>query len=292
LNSFAVELGFGLVAAGFIAVAAVGATLQFGITNYINFALGDYMTIGAYSAWVLTSRAINFWVATAVAVVIGGVVALLISRFVLAPFVRRKTPVLYMLIVTLGVGLIITNVIQLLFGSDQQQYPASVIDQSAFHLGPFLATPNQLITLGLAAGLMIALHFMLTRTALGKGMRAMSDDPDLARVAGIDAGRITDWVWVISGGLAALAGVLLALDVGSFTPAFGELFLFVIFAAVVVGGAGQPNGAMLGALITGVATSLAVLFVNSAYKNDVAFLILLVALVLRPQGIIPSRRSI
>jgi len=118
----------------------------------------------------------------------------------------------------------------------------------------------------------------------------MSDDPDLARVAGIDAGRITDWVWIISGGLAALSGVLLALDVGSFTPSFGELFLFVVFAAVVVGGAGQPNGAMLGALITGLATSLSVLVVDSAYKNDVAFLILLAALVLRPRGLIPSRR--
>jgi branched-subunit amino acid ABC-type transport system permease component len=290
LSSFTVELGFGLVAAGFIAVAAVGATLQFGITNYINFALGDYMTVGAYGAWALTSRGINFWVATAVSVVLGALVALVISRLVLAPFVRRKTPILYMLIVTLGVGLVISNLIQLLAGPNQQQYPESVITQPALQLGPFLATPNQLITIGLAAALMIAVHFMLTRTALGKRMRAMSDDPDLARVAGIDAGRITDWVWIISGGLAALSGVLLALDVGSFTPSFGELFLFVVFAAVVVGGAGQPNGAMLGALITGLATSLSVLVVDSAYKNDVAFLILLAALVLRPRGLIPSRR--
>lgn len=290
MSSFTVELGFGLVAAGFIAVAAVGATLQFGITNYINFALGDYMTVGAYGAWALTSRGINFWVATAVSVVLGALVALVISRLVLAPFVRRKTPILYMLIVTLGVGLVISNLIQLLAGPNQQQYPESVITQPALQLGPFLATPNQLITIGLAAALMIAVHFMLTRTALGKRMRAMSDDPDLARVAGIDAGRITDWVWIISGGLAALSGVLLALDVGSFTPSFGELFLFVVFAAVVVGGAGQPNGAMLGALITGLATSLSVLVVDSAYKNDVAFLILLAALVLRPRGLIPSRR--
>jgi len=293
MNAAAVALGFGLVSAAFISIAAVGATLQFGITNYMNFALGDYMTIGAYSAWVLTTKLhLDFWLSTALSFFVGGAVALLISRIVLAPFVRRKTPILYMLIVTLGVGLVITNTILLLDGTGPEQYPEAIVAQSALHIGPFVATPNQLVTIGIAAVVMLAIHMMLTRTALGKSMRAMSDDADLARVSGIDAVRITDWVWFLSGGLAGVAGVLLALDVGSFTPAFGELFLFVVFAAVVVGGAGHPYGAMLGALITGLVTALSVIFLNSAYKNDVAFLILLAALVLRPRGLIASKRAV
>jgi branched-chain amino acid transport system permease protein/neutral amino acid transport system permease protein len=116
-------------------------------------------------------------------------------------------------------------------------------------------------------------------------MRAMSDNHDLAMVSGIDNNRITAFTWLLSGTLAGLAGVVLALDVTSFQPLFGNDFLFVIFAAMILGGVGSPYGAMLGSLVIGLATEISAVIVNSAFKDDIAFAVLIAVLLLRPQGI-------
>ncbi len=133
---------------------------------------------------------------------------------------------------------------------------------------------------------MAAIHLLLTRTEIGKAMRAMSDSVDLAQISGIDTDRITSYTWLLSGCLAGLAGIVLAINITSFQPAFGGEFLFVIFAAVILGGVGSPYGAMLGALVIGLATEMSAVLINSAYKNDVAFALLILTLLLRPQGII------
>ncbi len=132
---------------------------------------------------------------------------------------------------------------------------------------------------------MVAIHLMLTRTKLGKAMRAISDDKSLAAVTGIHTELVTTIVWVLSGVLAGLAGGVLALNVASFDPNVGVTFLFVIFAAVVFGGIGRPYGAMLGALVIGLAVEVSAVFISSAYKQDVAFLVLVGVLLLRPQGL-------
>jgi branched-chain amino acid transport system permease protein/neutral amino acid transport system permease protein len=133
---------------------------------------------------------------------------------------------------------------------------------------------------------MVALHILLTRTEIGKAMRAMSDSVDLAQISGIDTDRITSFTWLLSGCLAGLAGIVLAINITSFQPSFGGEFLFVIFSAVILGGVGSPYGAMLGALVIGLATEMSAVLINSAYKNDVAFALLILTLLLRPQGII------
>jgi branched-chain amino acid transport system permease protein len=126
----------------------------------------------------------------------------------------------------------------------------------------------------------------LTQTKLGKAMRSMSDNMDLARSSGIDTDRITHVVWMLSGTLAGLAGVVLALNLTTFDTGLGANILFVIFAAMILGGVGSPSGAILAAIVLGLATEVSAVFVNSGYKNDIAFLALLVVLMIRPQGII------
>jgi branched-subunit amino acid ABC-type transport system permease component len=192
-----------------------------------------------------------------------------------------------MLVVTLGISLILQNVILAVFSEQFQNY--AVNTGTPLHLGPFLFTPLQLGIIALAVVSMLLIHLLLRYTRLGKAMRAVSDSPELARVSGINTRLVINAVWIVTGALAGLSGVVLALNVASFTPTRGFGFLFVIFAAVILGGIGHPYGAMIGALVVGVAMEMSAAFINSEYKTAIAFVILIIALLLRPQGIFASR---
>lgn len=278
-------VGFGLVTASVLAVASVGLSLQFGITNYINFAYGDFMALGAYLAWELNSGFArwNIWVALVVSSLVMGVVAVLLNQFVLGPFSRRFGKPFYILIVTFGLSLIILNLINAGWGAAVRRY--QLPDQNPLHIGPFLLTVDQLIVVALGIGLMFAIHLMLTRTRLGKSMRAMSDNTALAMTSGIDTRRITTITWFLTGALSGLAGVVLGITAANLTPSSGETFLFVIFAAVIVGGVGSVYGAIIGAVIIGLATEVSAVYINPAYKLDIAFVILIAVLLLKPSGL-------
>jgi branched-subunit amino acid ABC-type transport system permease component len=280
--------GFGLITASILAIAAVGLSLQFGVTNYINFAYGDLMTFGVYVAFVVNQRlGLNIWLGLLAAVIFTAIVAWLINLCILQPFADRGYSPIIMLVVTLGVSLIVQNVILAIFSEQFQNY--TVNTGTPLHLGPFLFTPLQLAIIGLAIIAMLGVHGLLRYTRLGKAMRAVSDSPELARVSGINTRVIVNATWLITGGLAGLSGVVLALNVASFTPTVGFGFLFVIFAAVILGGIGRPYGAMIGALIVGVATEMSAAFISSEYKTAIALVILIIALLIRPQGIFTSR---
>jgi branched-subunit amino acid ABC-type transport system permease component len=286
VNDLALTLGFGLVTASVLAVAAVAVTLQFGVTNYVNFAYGAYMALAAYVAWQFNQGfGLNFIVAALLAAAVMSIFAVAVNRLILQPFNRRNPPRVFMLIVTLGIWLIVSNFILVAWGPDAHQF--SVGGEAPLHLGPFLFTPQQIGVIALAAVLMLSLHLLLTRTKLGK--RAMSDDAALARVSGIDADYLTTVTWLIVGFLIGVAGCILALTIQSFEPSMGDDFLFVIFSAVILGGIGQPYGAMLGALLIGIVTELSALLISSSYKTDIAFAVLIVMLLLRPQGLIPAK---
>jgi branched-subunit amino acid ABC-type transport system permease component len=280
-------LGFGLVTASILSLASVGLTLQFGVTNYINFAYGEMLTFGAYFAWIANAQyGWNIWLALAVGALLTGVLGVVLNLIVLQPFVKRQYPVLFMLVVTFGLSLILSNVLLAIWGADFRQY--RVTPDAQHSIGPFLFTGRQLIIIGIAVVAMAAIHVLLNYTKVGKAMRAMSDNPTLARNCGINTEFVTNVAWLVSGLLAGLAGVVLALNISSFQPAFGGDFLFVIFAAVILGGIGKPYGAMAGALVIGIVTELAAVPLSSDFKNDAAFLILVLVLLLRPQGIFAS----
>jgi branched-subunit amino acid ABC-type transport system permease component len=280
-------IGFGLVTASILALASVGLTLQFGVTNYINFAYGELLTFGAYFAWIANSQyGWNIWVALLVGAIMVGIVAVILNILVLQPFVRRRYHTLFMLVITFGLSLILSNTILAIWGANFRQYTVPSVTQ--YNIGPFLLTGQQLIIISIAVVMMFAIHVLLTYTKLGKAMRAMSDNSDLARNCGINTEFVTHFTWLLSGILGGLAGVVLAINISSFQPTFGGDFLFVIFSAVILGGIGKPYGAMAGALVIGIVTEVSAVMLNSSYKNDAAFIILILVLLLRPQGIFTS----
>lgn len=279
---------FGLITASVLAIASLGLTMQFGVTNFVNFAYGELLTSGAYFALIFNrSLHMNIWIAMLLAAVIVAIESFLLNRIVIQPFVNRKARLLILLVVTIGLQLFLENSIQAIWGAGFQQYHASA--GTLLHLGPVLITVQQLLIILISAAVMVATHFLLKYTKLGKAMRAMSDDPELARVSGIAVKRVTDLTWLLSGLLAGGAGVILAINTNSFTPSLGANFLFVIFAAVIAGGIGNPYGAIAGAVVIGVVMEVSASYMDSAYKTVVAFAILIVVLLIRPEGIFRSR---
>ena len=282
---FWLSVGFGFVTASVLAISAVGLSLQFGITNYINFAYGDFMALGAYFTYILNAEYLhlNIWVAVLGGSLMMGILAVLLNQFLLSPFARRFSKTFYVMIVTFGLSLIILNTIYSFWGPNVRTYVMPL--EHVVHIGPFLLTRDQIIVMFVAVALMIGIHLMLKTSRLGKSMRAMSDNTTLAMTSGIDTRRITTITWFLSGTMAGIAGSVLGITEGNLTPAAGELFLFVIFAAVIVGGVGSIYGAMAGALLIGLATEISAAFINPAWKLDVAFVILIFALLFRPSGL-------
>jgi branched-subunit amino acid ABC-type transport system permease component len=288
LHTLLLSFGFGLITASILAIAAVGLSLQFGITNYINFAYGDLLTFGVYTAFVVNQRlGLNIWIGLVAAVILTAILAWLINLLILRPFTDRGNSPIIMLVVTLGISLILQNTILAIFSEQFQSYALNT--GSPLNIGPFLFTPLQLGIIGLAIVTMLVVHVLLRYTRLGKAMRAVSDSPELARVSGINTRRIVNAVWLLAGGLGGLSGVVLAFNVASFTPTVGFGFLFIVFAAVILGGIGSPYGAIAGALVVGIATEMSAAFISSEYKSAIALVILIIALLIRPQGIFASR---
>ena len=286
MSLFWLSVGFGCVTASVLALASVGLSLQFGITNYVNFAYGDFMALGGFFAYVLNNQVLHLdiWIALVLGSLAMGVFAVIVNRLILGPFARRFSTSHYVLIVTFGLSLIMLNVAYAIWGAQVRFYNMPI--SAALHIGPLLLTRNQLIVIGISVVLMLGVHTILKTTRLGKSMRAMSDNTTLAMTSGIDTKRITTITWFLSGTLAGVAGTVLGISEGNLTPASGELFLFVIFAAVILGGIGSIYGAMGGALLIGLATEISAAFINPSYKLDIAFVILILTLLIRPSGLI------
>ncbi|HWE88524.1 MAG TPA: branched-chain amino acid ABC transporter permease [Pseudonocardiaceae bacterium] len=281
------SIGFGLVTASILALAGAGLSLQFSITNFVNFAYGDYATLGAYLVLLGIHWHLPFLGAAIASGIAMALLSLLLYRVTFRSFVRRRSQNVTMLIVSIGVSLAVQGVISAIWGSGFQTYQLTA--QAPLSIGPFQLTTQQLAVIGVAVVGLLGLHILLRYTTIGKSMRAMSDDKDLAEVSGINTARITDITWLISGLLVGVAGIVLAVNTASFTPLLGNQFLFLIFAGVILGGIGKIYGAMLGALIIGVCTEVAAGFVGSAYADAAAFLLMILILLVRPSGLFTAK---
>jgi branched-subunit amino acid ABC-type transport system permease component len=284
VNTIVPAIGFGIVTASILAVAGVGFTLQFGVTNILNLAYGDIMTAAAFVAYLVTSAGLNVWLALVAGAAFGSVFSVLLNRCIYTPFVRRGTRLFGMIIVTIAVSLIVQNGLLAIFGASffslKMPHPSSV------HIAGMVFTTVQLAIIAIAVVAMLLIHLLLRYTKLGKAMRATAADPDLARNCGIATDRVIDLAWAISGALCGLAGVILVMNVTAFTETTGAQFLIPIVAVAVLGGIGQPYGAMLGALVIGITSEVAAAIFNPEYKDVVAFVILVIVLLARPQGIL------
>ncbi|HAC45232.1 MAG TPA: hypothetical protein DCF65_04100 [Chloroflexi bacterium] len=290
MDLFVAAFGFGLVSMSVIAIAAVGFTMQFGITNMINLAYGEVMISSAYVAYYLNRAGFTIWFGMVAGALFGAVFSFLLNRILYAPFLRKGTSHLGMVIVSLAVSLMIANLLLPIVGYfpvSYQEDPGRLI-----RWGSIALTRDQFIIIGIAVVLMLAIHALLTYTRLGKAMRATAANPTLARNCGIPTQRVIDAVWLITGALCGLAGVVAALDSDSFAIANGATFLITVLAAAVLGGAGQPYGAMIGAVLIGMITELSAAAWSPQYKEVVAFGILVLVMVLRPQGLLAKRGAL
>jgi branched-chain amino acid transport system permease protein/neutral amino acid transport system permease protein len=270
-----------------IALAAVGFTMQFGITNMINLAYGQVMIASAYVAYYIDNAGVSIWLAMLGGAAFGAVFSFLINRLIYAPFQRKGTSLLGMVIVSLAVSLMIANVMLPVVGYFSVAYRERFSNLLRF--GSIALTVNQIAIIALAIAIMVAIHALLRYTRLGKAMRATAANPTLARNCGIPTQRVIDAVWLITGALCGLAGVVAALDSDSFTISSGAGFLITALAASVLGGAGAPYGAMIGAVVIGLITELSAAVWSPDYKQVVAFALLVVVMVLRPQGLLAKR---
>jgi branched-subunit amino acid ABC-type transport system permease component len=284
MSTIVTAIGFGLITASILAIAAVGFTLQFGVTNILNLAYGDIMTASAFIGYLVTRAGLSVWVGLVAGACFGAVFSAALNRGVYTPFVRRGTRLFGMIIVTIAVALIIQNGLQAIFGATF--FSLRVPPSRSYHFLAMVFTGPQLGIIAIAVFSMLLIHLLLRYTKLGKAMRATATDADLARSCGISTGRVIDAAWLLSGALCGIAGVALVMNLTAFTPTTGAQFLIPIIAAAVLGGIGHPYGAMLGALIIGVASEVAATVISPDYKQVVAFVILIVVLLVRPQGIL------
>ena len=249
MTVFLASVGFGLVTSSVLAIAAVGFTLQFAVTDVLNLAYGAVMIAGAYIAYVLNSHGVNVWIALVAAVVLCSAGSVLLNAGVYAPFQRRGTAPITMVIVSLGMTLIIEFGVQALAGGTAVSYTMS--QGKTFHAGGLILSVVQVVVIALSLVVMIGVHGLLRYTRLGKAMRATAANKSLARNCGIPAARVITITWAITGALCGLAGVVFAMDAGSFNATSTDIFLVMILAATFLGGPGQAYGAMLGVRPTG-----------------------------------------
>jgi len=273
-----------------IAIAAVGFTMQFGITNMINLAYGEVMIVSAYAAFYINRAGVTIWAGLVLGAVVGALFSYALNRVLYAPFLRKGTAPIGMVIVALAASLMIANLLLPLVGfyTSSFRYDAGPIVRN----GGLVLTSVQLVIIALAVVLMIGIHGLLRYTRLGKAMRATAANPTLARNCGIPVQRVIDQVWLITGALCGMAGVVAGMNSENFAVASGAGYLITILAAAVLGGAGQAYGAMIGAVIIGMVTELSAAVISPEYKEVVAFSILVLVMVLRPQGLLAKRGAL
>jgi branched-chain amino acid transport system permease protein/neutral amino acid transport system permease protein len=287
VSLFIASVGFGLVTAAVLAIAAVGFTLQFGVTDVLNLAFGAVMILGAFLAYYVNSHGISVWYGLVIAMAAGAVVSVVINTLVYTPFQRRGASPITMVIVSLGITLIIEFGVEAVAGGVPVSYTMG--QGPTFQAGSFILTGVQVIIMAIAVVTMAGVHVLLRYTKLGKAMRATAANRTLARNCGIRTGRVITATWALTGALCGLAGTVFAIDATSFDSASTDIFLVLILAAVFLGGPGQPYGAMLGALVIGLATEVSAAFIPADYSYVVAFVALLIMLGVRPTGLLGAR---
>jgi neutral amino acid transport system permease protein len=284
----------GLVTGSIIAISAVGLTLMFGVVGIVNFAYGDYLTFGAYAAFLANvTFGLPIVLAAVCAMAATAALGLALEIVLWRPMRRRRAGTVSLFIVSIGLALVLRDMILLFWGAAGRRYDVDVFQ--VYDLGILRLSTSQLVTIAIATPAIVLVGLMLARTRLGKAMRALADDRSLAAVAGVDVDRVTMATWIVASSLAGLSGLLIGLVQSSFQPNTGFTLLLPIFAGVILGGVGSAYGALVGGLALGVAMELStwsgfVGGLDPVYKPVVAFGALIVVLLIRPQGVFGRAR--
>ncbi|WP_428528412.1 branched-chain amino acid ABC transporter permease [Roseibium sp.] len=296
----------GILVGSFLSLGAIGLTMAMHILRFANFSHAELLSIGAYCALVFDKvfesllpvlaekiGPLSMTGALAISIVLSmaitGLSAVLIDRFIFQR-VRQKGEELSMVFASFGMALIIRNIIGLVFGLSAELYSRDIAFAMILSRDPLLLVkPDQVFVLIAALILMFALHLVLSRTTFGFSLRAVAENPNLAQVHGVNLKRMIAAVWIIGGGLGAVAGIFYGLSY-QITPVMGRDLVLPIFAATIVGGIGSVYGAVLGGFIVGIASNLALVILPSGYSPSVPFLMILAVLLVRPNGLFGEAR--
>jgi branched-chain amino acid transport system permease protein len=274
-----------------IAVTSIGLSLIFGTTGLVNFAHGEMVSYGAIMAYLFNvTLGIHLVPAAIIAILVGALTAAALDRGLWHPLRRRGTSLIAMLVVSIGLSLLWRYAMLYQFGGGTRPYGQYAV-QRAIPLGPIQIAPKDIISIVLSLVVLIGLGVMLLRTRVGKAMRAVADNRDLAESSGINVERVIMLVWALGGGLATFGGVLFGMA-EQVSWQMGFQLLLLMFAGVILGGLGTAFGALLGSLLVGLMVQLSTLVVSPELKNVGAFVVLILVLLVRPQGLLGRRERI
>jgi len=280
----------GLTLGSVYALGAVGLTLVYGILKLVNFAHGEFLTFGAYMAFLVSvTWGAPFVLGLLFAIAATAALGVAFERIMWGPMRARKAGLLQLLLMAIGLAFLLQNTIQFIWGTQVRSLDVNVTDTVEFLELRIGQTDLLVIVIGFVT--LLAIGAMLRFTLLGKRMRALSDNFDLAETAGVDTSRVVLYTWVFAGGLAGLAGVL-AGAVTTVKPQMGFELLLPIFAAVILGGIGDAFGALAGGIVLGLVIEWSTLVIEPRWKISVGFAVLILVLFIRPQGIFGRARAI
>jgi branched-chain amino acid transport system permease protein len=291
----------------YLAMAAIGLSLIFGTTGLVNFAHAELITWGTLMAYFFNiyglvatfgflsalpppfGGGVNFVFATLLATIMGGVLGYVLNRVVFRTARNAGVSLLAQMVMTIGLSILLRYVFVYYFGSRYRVYKDYAAQRANEFLGMEL-TSRDATAMVVSVVILIAVGVGLTRTRTGRAMRAVSDNKDLAESSGINVERVISQVWIYGGALAALSGTFFGFDTVKWD--LGTRILLLVFAAITLGGLGTAFGALVGALIVGVVINWSTLFIDTELKNMTALIVLILALLLRPQGILGKKQRI
>jgi neutral amino acid transport system permease protein len=281
----------GLSSGGIYALGAIGLSLVYGILKLVNFAHGDFMTLGGYVAFAINvSAGMPLIVAFLGAIAAVAALGLVLEFTIWAPMRRRGAGIMQLMLLSIGLAFVIRNLILFEWGGDDRGLDVDQF-QSWNLFGDVTISAIQVTVIATAGVVLLLVATMLRVTLIGKTMRALSDSFDLAEVSGVNTRRVVIYTWLLAGSLAGLAGVLAAIYT-LLTPNTGWFLLLPIFAAVVLGGIGSAYGALLGGVTLGLVQEWSTMLVRPTYKEAIGFLVLILVLIARPQGIFGQARTV
>jgi neutral amino acid transport system permease protein len=287
----------GIAVGSILALSAVGLTLTYSILGLSNFAHGDLLTLGAYIAFfangLLGKSAWSIWLSVPLGCLATVAIALLLDQVLWKNLRQQKATPTALMIVSIGVALVLRNSIILIWGASPQRY--NLPTYGAVEIFGLLITRNRMIAIALAGVVIFAIYYLLQNTKIGRAMRAVADNPELAKISGINVNQIVLWTWAIAAASAALAGCMYGL-ITNLRPNMGWSLILPIFASVILGGIGNPYGAIAGAMVIGIAQEvstycpaslgdLAKYCIGTEYKLGVGLAIMILVLLFRPQGL-------
>lgn len=289
MSVFWEAVGFGIVSGAIISLSTMAMSLQHAVTKHANFSHGELLTVAAYVMVAMQHVTSNVLLDGLAGLAAAALLAVLLDEFVFRPFRTRTRRLVTLLVVTAAASQVLEGTFALIFGANYVtlQVPTTRAQQ----IGPFLWTTTDEVVIGLAVAAFLLTHLGLRYTSFGRHQRAVADDPDLARVCGVNTGNVIRWTWVVVGLLAGLGGAALAVYSGTFDNLLGFNFLLVTFAAMIVGGIGKLYGAAVAGLLLGIVTSVAGSYTNQGYNQLFALALLGIVVLIRPSGLFNTRAA-